>query len=154
VSGLQTEYDFTLPRGYIDAQGTLHRHGTMRLATARDELEPLRDTRITGPDDPLLTVIVLSRVITRLGTLRQVTPSDIQDLFAVDLAFLQDFYGVINFGSEQEIADLLASQLEPTRAEPPGPAPDQGPVDDSAGQPPRNAGAGRRGAIEEVRDPA
>jgi hypothetical protein len=107
---LQTEYTFTLPKGYVDAAGTLHRDGTMRLATARDEIEPLRDQRVTGPDDPYLTILVLARVITELGTLRQIGVTDIENLFAADLAFLQDFYGVINFGSQQEYEELLAAQ--------------------------------------------
>ena len=55
MTGLQTEFDFTLPKGYVDSTGTLHRVGTMRLATARDEIEPLRDPRVSGPDDPFLT---------------------------------------------------------------------------------------------------
>jgi hypothetical protein len=96
MSGLQTEFDFTLPKGYVDSTGTLHRVGTMRLATARDEIEPLRDPRVSGPDDPFLTVIVLSRVVTRLGTLSQVTPREIENLFAADLAFLQDLYNELN----------------------------------------------------------
>ncbi|HVX16569.1 MAG TPA: hypothetical protein VHA73_00925 [Acidimicrobiales bacterium] len=110
MPGLRTEYDFVLPRGFVDADGMVHREGTMRLATARDELDPLRDLRVTGPDDPLLTVIVLARVITRLGSRPSVTANDLQDLFAVDLAYLQDFYGVINFGNEAEIAELLDAQ--------------------------------------------
>ena len=98
MNGLQTEFEFTLPKGYVDSGGTLHRVGTMRLATARDEIEPLRDPRVGGPDDPFLTVIVLSRVVTRLGTLSGVTPRDIENLFAADLAFLQDTYNSINGG--------------------------------------------------------
>ena len=96
MSALQTEFDFTLPKGYVDSTGTLHRVGTMRLATARDEIEPLRDPRVSGADDPFLTVIVLSRVVTRLGSLSQVTPREIENLFAADLAFLQDLYRRIN----------------------------------------------------------
>ncbi|MCC2317631.1 hypothetical protein [Cellulomonas chengniuliangii] len=107
---MQTKYDFTLPRGYVDAHGTVHRTGTMRLATARDELEPLRDPMIDGPDDPRLTVVVLARVVERLGTMELVTARDIEGLFAVDLAFLQDFYGVINFGSQAEYEELMAAQ--------------------------------------------
>jgi hypothetical protein len=109
MNGLQTEFEFTLPKGYVDSNGTLHRAGTMRLATARDEIEPLRDQRVGGPDDPFLTVIVLSRVITRLGTLAQVTPREIENLFAADLAFLQDLYGVINFGTAAELEELRQS---------------------------------------------
>ena len=109
MTGLQTEFEFTLPKGYVDSSGTLHRAGTMRLATARDEIEPLRDPRVGGPDDPFLTVIVLSRVVTRLGTLSQVTPKEIENLFAADLAFLQDLYGIINFGTADELDELRRS---------------------------------------------
>ena len=82
----------------------------MRLATARDELEPLRDPTVQGPDDPRLTVLILARVVQTLGTLDMVTPHEIEGLFAADLAFLQDFYGVINFGNQQEYEELLAAQ--------------------------------------------
>lgn len=107
---LQTTYAFTLPRGYVDPRGEVHRDGTMRLATARDELEPLRDPTVMGPDDPRLTVLILARVVKTLGDLPQVTPFEIEGLFAADLAFLQDFYGVINFGNQQEYEALLAAQ--------------------------------------------
>lgn len=109
---MQTRYDFTLPRGYVDDKGDVHRTGTMRLATARDELEPLRDPTIDGPDDPRLTIVVLARVVERLGTLELVTRHEIEGLFAADLAFLQDFYGVINFGSQEEYEELLAAQRD------------------------------------------
>lgn len=110
MNSLQTSYEFTLPRGYVDDSGQLHRTGMMRLATARDELEPLRDPRVEGPDDPRLTILVLSRVVESLGTLDQVNPFVIEGLFAVDLAFLQDFYGVINFGSQEEYDALVNAQ--------------------------------------------
>jgi hypothetical protein len=148
---LQTRYEFTLPRGYIDDRGAVHRVGTMRLATARDELEPLRDAHITGPDDPRLTVLVLARVVESLGSLELVTTHEIEGLFAADLAYLQDFYGVINFGSQEEYEALLESQLN--SAPLPGTAPtpprqaveespqvstDEAPSDDSAAFPPPN----------------
>ena len=117
--GLETEFSFTLPKGYVDDSGTLHRHGTMRLATARDEIEPLRDPRITGADDPYLTVLVIARVITSLGTLRQVTPHEVEGLFAADLAFLQDLYGIVNFGDPADAAQLQAAVLPPERESPP-----------------------------------
>jgi hypothetical protein len=82
----------------------------MRLATARDELEPLRNPTITGPDDPRLTIMVLGRVVEELGDLSMVTEREIENLFAVDLAFLQDFYGVINFGTQEEYEALLQAQ--------------------------------------------
>jgi hypothetical protein len=106
---LRTEYPFTLPKGFLDADGVLHREGTMRLATARDELEPLNDPKVTDADDPYLTVIVLARVITRLGTLTRLSPRDVEGLFAADLAHLQDVYGIINYGSAAEIERLLAT---------------------------------------------
>lgn len=109
---LVTSYEFTLPRGYVDPQGGVHRVGTMRLATARDELEPLRDPTVNGPDDPRLTVLILARVVQKLGDLPMVTPFEIEGLFAADLAFLQDFYGVINFGNQEEYEALLAAQQQ------------------------------------------
>jgi hypothetical protein len=122
---LQTKYPFTLPRGYVDNHGTLHKQGTMRLATARDELEPLRDPTVSGPDDPRLTILVLTRVVESLGTLELVTSHDIEGLFAVDLAFLQDFYGVINFGNQEEYDQLLLAQSEGPPLLGQGPAPSQ-----------------------------
>jgi hypothetical protein len=109
--GLETEFEFTLPKGYVDEGGMLHRHGTMRLATARDEIEPLRDPRVTGADDPYLTILVIARVVTALGTLRQITPNEVEGLFAADLAFLQDLYGIVNFGDPADAARLQASVL-------------------------------------------
>lgn len=111
MAGLRTEFDFTLPKGYVGDDGTLHRHGTMRLATARDEIEPLRDRTIDGPDDPYLTILVLARVVTSLGTLPEVGIDEVEGLFAADLAFLQDLYGIINFGDQADVAALQASVL-------------------------------------------
>lgn len=93
--GLQTEFAFDLPRGYVDDSGTVHRHGRMRLATARDEIVPLRDPRVRD-NEAYLTVLILSRVVTELGSLSMVTPATIEGLFAPDLAFLQDLYRRIN----------------------------------------------------------
>jgi hypothetical protein len=107
---VKTNYEFTLPRGYVDHNGRLQRDGVMRLATARDELEPLRHPTVTGPDDPRLTILVLARVVEKLGDLMMVTEHEIEGLFAVDLAFLQDFYGVINFGTQEEYEALLEAQ--------------------------------------------
>jgi hypothetical protein len=111
---LTTVYEFTLPRGYVDSQGRQHKTGAMRLATARDELEPLRDPTVSGPDDPRLTILVLTRVVERLGDLELITSHDIENLFAVDLAFLQDFYGVINFGTQEEYDALMQAQQDAT----------------------------------------
>jgi hypothetical protein len=92
---LRTEFDFVLPRGYVDQDGTVHRDGTMRLATARDELLPLSDGRVRERPE-WLTVVLLARVLTRLGTIDNVTDWEIEHLFASDLAFLQDLYRRIN----------------------------------------------------------
>ena len=108
---LQTEFDFTLPKGYIDRDGVLHRHGTMRLATARDEIEPLRDPRVTGSDDPFLTILVIARVVKELGGVPSVTADVVENLFAADLAFLQDLYGIINFGNPADVAALQQAVL-------------------------------------------
>jgi hypothetical protein len=80
----------------------------MRLATARDEIEPLRDVRVQE-NEAYLTVIVLSRVITQLGTHPQVTPATIESLFVDDLAYLQDFYGKINFGDQKAVDPEVGS---------------------------------------------
>lgn len=92
---LRTEFEFELPRGYVDSSGTLHRLGTMRLATARDELVPLHDDRVRE-NPAYLTVVLLARVITRLGTLTDIHVGIVEDLFASDLAFLQDLYRRVN----------------------------------------------------------
>jgi hypothetical protein len=92
---LQTEYEFVLPRGYVDQDGQVHRHGVMRLATAADEIMPLKDPRVQS-NPAYLVVILLSRVITRLGSLEVINPKVIESLFASDLAYLQDFYNRIN----------------------------------------------------------
>lgn len=92
---LRTEFPFELPRGYLDRSGTLHRHGVMRLATARDELLPLHDDRVRE-NPQYLSVVLLARVITRLGTLEDVHAGMVEDFFASDLAFLQDLYRRIN----------------------------------------------------------
>jgi hypothetical protein len=92
---LRTEFAFELPRGYVDESGTVHREGKMRLATARDEIMPLRDPRVRD-NESYLTVLLLSRVVTELGTVGEVTPGVIEGLFASDLAFLQDLYRRVN----------------------------------------------------------
>ncbi|MGW1840878.1 hypothetical protein [Streptomyces sp. BBFR2] len=92
---LRTEFEFELPRGYVDDAGVVHRTGSMRLATARDELVPLRDIRVQE-NPAYLSVVLLGRVITRLGTLHQVHDGIVENMFASDLAFLQDFYRQVN----------------------------------------------------------
>ena len=95
VDGLQTEYPFVLPRGFVDDTGTVHRDGVMRFATARDEIFPLRDPRVRD-NEAYLSVVLLSRVLVRLGTLTDVHAGIVERLFAADLAFLQDLYRRIN----------------------------------------------------------
>jgi len=92
---LQTEFDFTLPRGYVDEEGNLHKNGVMRLATAADEVSPLRDPRVKA-NQAYLVIVLLSRVITKLGTLENINTKVIEGLFSADLAYLQSFYRQIN----------------------------------------------------------
>jgi hypothetical protein len=93
--GLRTEFPFVLPRGYVDDGGVVHRTGSMRLATARDELVPLRDDRVRE-NPAYLSVVLLARVITRIGTITDVHAGLVEDFFASDLAFLQDLYRRVN----------------------------------------------------------
>jgi hypothetical protein len=93
--GQQTEFPFTLPHGYLDADGTLHREGVMRLSTAFDEIAPIRDPRVQR-NPGYLVIILLARVITELGTLTQINTKVIEDLFSGDLVYLQDLYQRIN----------------------------------------------------------
>ena len=92
---LQTEFEFTLPQGFVDEDGTRHREGVMRLATAADEIKPLRDPRVQA-NGSYLTVIVLARVVSRLGTVENVSPHVIEKLFVSDLEYLQDLYERVN----------------------------------------------------------
>jgi hypothetical protein len=130
---MRTEYEFILPRGYLDENGTVHRRGTMRLATARDELEPLRDPTINSADDPRLTIVVLARVVQTLGSLTLVTAHEIESLME----------------AQQELLKPAAPR------NPPPPPPTavagsaevvNGPTDGGGAERP----LGRRGAIEEV----
>jgi hypothetical protein len=93
----QTEFEFTLPKGFVDKEGNLHKKGIMRLATAADEILPMKDPRVQS-NPAYLTIILLSRVVTKLGNLEDmdVNNSVIENLFASDLSYLQDFYGKIN----------------------------------------------------------
>lgn len=93
--GFRTEVEFELPKGYVDEDGTLHRRGVMRLATAADEILPLRDPRVRQ-NEAYLAIIVLARVITRLGTLADIHPGTIEGMFASDLAYLQRLYEQLN----------------------------------------------------------
>jgi len=101
--GLRTEFSFVLPRGYVDGAGAVHREGKMRLATAKDEIIPQRDPRVRE-NEAYLTVLLLARVITRLGSLPDVHAGIIENLFASDLAFLQDLYRRINQEGTTQVA--------------------------------------------------
>ena len=92
---MQVEFEFELPKGYLDAEGNLHRKGVMRLSRAIDEIVPLRDPRVKS-NPAYATVIILSRVITKLGALEEVSPIVVEGLFACDLSYLQKFYRQIN----------------------------------------------------------
>lgn len=92
---LQTEYEFTLPKGYVDQDGALHKKGVMRLAAAADEILPMKDPRVQS-NPAYLTIILLSRVISKLGELQDVNPGIIEKLFVQDLTFLQELYRRIN----------------------------------------------------------
>ena len=91
----QTEFEFTLPKGYVGQEGNLHKAGIMRLATAADEILPMKDPRVQS-NPAYLTVILLSRVITKLGSLETINTKIIENLFASDLSYLQEFYRRIN----------------------------------------------------------
>lgn len=106
---IQTEFEFTLPKGYLDEQGNLHRKGVMRLSRAIDEIVPVRDPRVQA-NPAYATVIILSRVITRLGALDDISPMVIENLFACDLSYLQKFYRHIN-GLEEEQSPI---EITPT----------------------------------------
>ena len=98
---LRTEYPFTLPRGFVDEHGTVHRDGVLRLATARDELSAQADQRVRQ-NPAYLTVLLLARTLTRLGELSQVDTLVVESLFASDLAFLQDLYRRVNADGHTE----------------------------------------------------
>ena len=100
---LQTQFTFQLPLGFVDAEGNVHREGTMRLATAYDEIAPLKDPRVQNNPGYLL-VILLARVITRLGSLERVNAKTVEQLYAGDLAFLQEMYQRINEHGRNHVA--------------------------------------------------
>ncbi len=118
----QTEYEFNLPMGYVDKHGSLHREGVMRLATAADEIGPLRDERVQK-NPAYLTVILLSRVVTKLGDVEPITPATIEGLFAADLDYLQAFYNEINRipdGLDSLVCPECQHEFEPRRNVPGG----------------------------------
>lgn len=111
----RTEFEFTLPCGYLDEEGTLHRDGVMRRATAADEILPLRDPRVVK-NPAYLVVILLSRVLTRLGGAEPINPAVIERLYATDLAFLQRLYNEINQleeARETNVCDHCRQELKP-----------------------------------------
>lgn len=113
---LQTEFEFTLPKGYLDPDGNVHRKGLMRLAKAIDEIAPMKDPRVKS-NPAYATVIVLARVVTRLGALEEITPSVIEELFAVDLNHLHKLYKEIN-----EIEDLSRANVQRSISNQPPPS--------------------------------
>jgi hypothetical protein len=98
----QTEFEFTLPKGYVDTNGNLHKQGIMRLATAADEILPLKDPRVQQ-NPAYLTIILLSRVVEKVGDLSDVNPRIIEGLFASDLSFLQELYRQINSNGTAQV---------------------------------------------------
>ena len=96
---MKSEYAFTLPRGLVDASGTVHREGTMRLATARDEIEPLRQVEVRQ-NEAYLSVLLLARTITRIGDVTEISPELVEGLFAADFDHLQRLYERINTDGE------------------------------------------------------
>lgn len=96
-----TEHSFVLPQGYLDSDGTLHKKGVMRLATAADEIVPLKDPRVQK-NPAYLVIVLLSRVVTTLGTLNAINTQVIEGLFVADLAYLQELYNRINHGGQSE----------------------------------------------------
>ena len=107
---LQTEFEFNLPRGYIDKDGNLHRDGVMRLANAKDEILPLQDPRVQR-NQAYLIVILLSRVITKLGEVQEINPGIIENIFASDLSYLQHFYNEIN-GNGKAVQKVVCPECE------------------------------------------
>lgn len=101
---LQTEFEFSLPKGFVDEDGNIHRKGIMRLSKAIDEIVPLRDPRVQL-NPAYATIIILSRVITCLGALEEVTPVIVENFFACDLNYLQKFYHQINELEEEDEED-------------------------------------------------
>ncbi len=112
---LQLEYEFTLPKGYLDADGNLHRKGMMRLSRAIDEIVPMRDPRVKA-NPAYATVLILARVITRLGALEEVSPAVIEELFAVDLSFYSDFIArLTDYWRRKRLPPLAMAHLRSSR---------------------------------------
>ena len=92
---LKTEFEFELPMGYVDKDGNLHKQGTMRLATAMDEITIINDMRVQS-NEAYIVIVLLARVITSLGSLKSINTNVIENMFAADLTYLQEFYRQIN----------------------------------------------------------
>jgi hypothetical protein len=108
----QTEFEFTLPKGYLDSDGNLHRKGVMRLATAMDEIAPMRDPRVKS-NSAYATIMILARVIIRLGALPEINPLMVENFFAQDVSYLQDFYRHINgIADETTVSGNTANSSE------------------------------------------
>ena len=107
-----TEFEFTLPKGYLDSDGNLHRKGVMRLSTAIDEISPMRDPRVKS-NPSYATIIILARVIDCLGALDEITPSIVENFFTQDLNYLQDFYRHINGWEEDNPASKVVTVETP-----------------------------------------
>src|SRR5215813_6466062 len=103
VDAAAAEFPFTLPHGFRDADGTLHRDGVMRMSTAYDEIAPLKDPRVQG-NPGYLVLILLSRVVTRLGTIEHIHPKLMEQLPSGDLMFLQDLYRRVNDNGHGRLA--------------------------------------------------
>jgi hypothetical protein len=112
----KTEYEFTLPKGYVDADGNLHKDGIMRLATAADEILPQKDPRVKQ-NPAYLVVILLSRVISQIGEINNITPKTVEDLFSSDLAYLQDYYQRINENGSKNINTVCPKCEHPFEVE-------------------------------------
>jgi hypothetical protein len=111
MQAICTEFEFKLPIGYRDPEGTLHREGVMRLASAADEILPLKDHRVLS-NPGYLSIIVLARVIVKLGTVEMITTKVIEDLFAVDFNYLQALYNKINGVPEEQASSVQENPTE------------------------------------------
>jgi len=98
----KTEFEFVLPKGYVDKEGNLHKKGVMRLATAKDEIAPLQDHRVRN-NESYMIIILLARVITQLGDLKNIDTGTVEKLFSVDLDFLQRFYQKVNSEESSDV---------------------------------------------------
>ena len=140
----KTEFDFTLPKGYPDGEGNLHRQGVMRMAKAIDEIVPMRDPRVKA-NPAYATVLILSRVVQRLGALDEVSPRVIENLYACDLNYLYDLYREINDTDEAK-----ENRSAETRKDTANDSEHSGTVQDSSEQPEDGTGVG----IAEIPQPA